>query len=80
MNKVGNGYGVREIEILRAFAARPGEVFSRDWLIAHFWGTDCTGGEAALTTALSRLRDKLGARAAYLQTVYGQGYRLKGRG
>lgn len=68
---------LREVEMLRHFHAHPGEVFSRDALLTRFWGLDYAGGETALGAAVARLREKLGAAAACLETVYGRGYRYR---
>lgn len=64
--------GDREIAILRMFASHPGEVMSRDMLLTRFFGPDA--GETALTVAISRLRDKLGAAGASIKSVRGAGY------
>lgn len=69
---------LKEVEILRWFRTHPNEVFSRDFLVTRFWGLDFEGDDSALTTALSRLRDKLGRSGALIETVYGRGYRLRG--
>ncbi len=69
---------LKEVEILRWFRTHPDEVFSRDFLVTRFWGMDFDGDDAALTTALSRLRDKLGRSGAMIETVYGRGYRFRG--
>lgn len=66
---------VREIELLRHFHRHPGEVATRDFLLTRFWGLDFEGGEAALSTAVARLREKLGPAAARIETVRGVGYR-----
>ena len=66
---------VREIELLRHFHLHPGEVSTRDFLLTRFWGLDFEGGEAALSTAVARLREKLGPAAARIETVRGVGYR-----
>ena len=67
---------VREVELLRYFRSHCGEVVSRDFLITRFWGIDFDGDESTLSVAMSRLRGKLGASGARLQTVYGHGYRF----
>lgn len=70
---------LKEVEVLRWFRTHPDEVFSRDFLVTRFWGLDFDGDDSALTTALSRLRDKLGRSGAMIETVYGRGYRFAGR-
>ena len=70
----------REVEMLRCFLAHPGEVLSRDFLLTRFWGVDFDGGDAALTVAIHRLREKLGLDARLVETVSRQGYRLVASG
>ena len=68
----------REVAILRCFLAHPREIISRDFLITHFWGKDFDGGDAALTVAIHRLREKMGGDSALIKTVPRQGYRFDG--
>lgn len=67
----------RELALLRHFATHPGEIFSKDFLLTRFWGaaTDCT--EGAVSTALCALRNKLGASAPCLETIWGRGVRYR---
>ena len=65
---------VREVEMLRLFAARPEQVFSRDALLTRFWGVDFGGTDHALSMAVARLREKLGAAGDALRAVRGGGY------
>jgi len=69
----------RELAMLRLLASRPGEVFSRDFLLTRLWGTGFDGGDAALSVAVHRLREKLGEDARLIETVSRQGYRLARR-
>ena len=73
----GPELSVREVELMRLLVRHPGEVFSREALLARFWGASFDGNEAALSTAISRLRGKLGAGAACLEAVWGCGYRYR---
>ena len=65
---------LREVEILRWFNSHPNETFSRDELLARFWGRDFAGDEQTLSVALHRLRTKLGSSGACIHAVYGKGY------
>lgn len=67
----------REIALLRIFAQHPGEVHCRDFLCAKLWGAEFDGTENALTVAISRLRKKLGADAAAIESIRGIGYRYR---
>ncbi len=65
----------RELRLLQLLLERRDRVLSREALIAHVWG----GGpvtERAVDACVKRLREKLGAAGAYLQTVRGVGYRF----
>ena len=64
----------REVALLRWFAGHSGEVFSRDFLLAKFWGASFDGADSTLSIAILRLREKLGADAAGLKSVRGSGY------
>ena len=64
----------REVAILRAFASRPGEVFSRDAMFTRFWGQDSASGESAMNVALFKLRGKLGDDGRDIRPVRGVGY------
>lgn len=66
---------MREIGLMRLLVRHPGEVFSREGLLARFWGADFEGNESTLSTAIRRLRGKLGADAARIEVVWGCGYR-----
>ena len=67
---------LREVEVLRHFAAHPNETVARDFLIAKFWGLDYDGDENALSVFLHRLRGKLGPSGERIQTLHRRGYRL----
>ena len=64
----------REVEILRCLRQKPGEIFSRDYLITRFWGVDFEGCENVLTVTLHRLREKLGTDAPRIVTAPRKGY------
>lgn len=66
---------LRELEMLRYFRRHAGEILARDFLLTRFWGADFDGGEAALSTAIARLREKLGPSGGVIETVRGIGYR-----
>ena len=64
----------REVALLRWFAGHPGEVFSRDFLFARFWGVDFEGGESTLSMAIKRLREKLGSKGGLIESIRSSGY------
>lgn len=66
-----------ELNLLRALAARPNEIFSRDDL-ARQCGLDAA--ERTIDVQVARLRKKMGEDSKapkYLQTVRGKGYMLR---
>lgn len=65
-----------EFEILRVLSERPGEVSTRQELIAHVWGEKWYGAPNVLDTHLAHLRSKLAAAGHRdaLVTVRGIGF------
>ena len=66
-----------ELGLLTYLAAHRGEIVSRDNLLAGVWGNAYQGTNRTIDTRLAKLRQKLGADAALVETVYGTGYRLR---
>jgi DNA-binding response OmpR family regulator len=65
----------RELRLLEALIRRPGEVVSREQLLAAAWGYDYDPGSNVVAVYVGYLRRKLGAEA--VETVRGAGYRLR---
>ena len=65
-----------EFDLLAALARRAGAAIPRAWLVDHVLDPERDGTERTLDVHVSRLRKKLGAEAARLETVWGVGYRL----
>lgn len=70
--------GDRERGLLLALARRPGTVVAKAELLRRVWRSDGVDGadEHAVEVAVARLRRRLGAAGAGLQTVPRRGYRL----
>ena len=68
---------LREIAILRYLASHPDEILSRDFLLTRFCGGNFDGKESTLSTAIRRLREKLGDAGVRIESVYGSGYRYR---
>ena len=68
---------VRELGLLKEFAAHPGEVLSRDTLLDEVWGMDYAGGSRTLDQHIVQIRRKLGSSGDLIETVRGVGYRLR---
>ncbi|MCP3919013.1 MAG: response regulator transcription factor [bacterium] len=68
----------REFDFLQALAKRRGEVVSRRALLREVWSIDFDPGTNVVDVLVARLRRKLGKQASsVIQTVVGEGYRLK---
>ena len=68
---------VRELGLLRTFAAHPGEVLSRDELLDEVWGVDYVGGPRTLDQHVLQIRKKLGPSADRIETVHRACYRYR---
>jgi DNA-binding response OmpR family regulator len=71
------GLTSREFALLARLADCPDTCVSRTQLFADVWGTPLDPGSGVLDVHLSRLRDKLDTLAWMLETVRGQGLRLR---
>jgi DNA-binding response OmpR family regulator len=65
-----------EFDLLAALARRPGAAVSRAWLLENVLDPDREATERVLDNHVSRIRRKLGASGAKIETVWGVGYRL----
>lgn len=71
----------RELKLAEVFAARPGEVLTRDALLNAVWGVDYFGTTRTLDQHVAQLRKKIDAAdhgASCIATVHGVGYRYEG--
>jgi DNA-binding response OmpR family regulator len=66
----------REYGILVYLVENEGKAVSRAELLHNVWETTHDPGTNVVEVHVSRLREKLGAHAATIETVRGQGYRL----
>jgi DNA-binding response OmpR family regulator len=69
-----------EFELLRALAAEPGRVFTRDMLLRALWGDSAYREPRTIDVHIRHLREKLEHDARepeYLFTVRGVGYRFR---
>ncbi len=65
-----------EFRLLAELVRAGGRVRSRDRLLSDVWGYDAEVMSRTVDTHVRRLRSKLGAAAAWLDTVRGVGYRI----
>ncbi|GII25754.1 response regulator transcription factor [Planosporangium mesophilum] len=63
-----------EFALLGHLMARPGQVFSREELLASVWGYAAHAGARTVDVHVAALRGKLGDAAALVRTVRGVGY------
>lgn len=68
---------LKEFELLRLFLSAPGQVFSRDQVLEHIWGTQFYGETRTVDVHIGTLRTKLGPCGSYIRTVRGVGYRME---
>jgi two-component system, OmpR family, phosphate regulon response regulator PhoB len=66
-----------EFRLLITLVERRGRVQSRERLLEDVWGPDTRSKPRAVDTLVKRLRRKLGAAGAYLETLREAGYRLR---
>ncbi len=69
----------REASLLEWFAAHPGEVFSRDFLLLKFWDEGYRAGDSSLSVAIMRLREKLSPAGSCIMSVRSRGYAYRPR-
>ncbi|MDR1389948.1 MAG: response regulator transcription factor [Treponema sp.] len=70
-----------EYKILTLLMSRPVKIFTRDEIIDHVKGGEYDGFDRAIDTHIKKIRHKIGddpKSPAYIQTVYGMGYRFVG--
>jgi two-component system phosphate regulon response regulator PhoB len=66
-----------EFKLLETLARRRGRVQTRDRLLQDVWGYENPIDSRTVDTHMRRLREKLGAEAAWLETLRGVGYRFR---
>ena len=72
-----------EYEILKLFMQHPGQVFSPKEIYRLVWSDSPYGAENTVAVHIRHLREKLEfnpAEPRYLKVVWGQGYKIDGRG
>ncbi|RME77100.1 MAG: DNA-binding response regulator [Chloroflexi bacterium] len=70
-----------EFDLLKLLMEHPGRAFTRGELIEKGLGYHYEGMERTIDTHIKNIRKKIGAATddpAYIETVYGVGYRLRG--
>ena len=73
----------REIKLLETFAAHPGQVLDRNYLLNTVWGIEYYGTTRTLDQHIVQLRKKIEPKPQtpkFLRTVHGVGYRYADEG
>jgi two-component system phosphate regulon response regulator PhoB len=67
-----------EFQLLQFLMRRPERAYSRETLLHHVWGSDCSAGMRSVDVTIQRIRRALAPHncGEYLQTIRGVGYRL----
>lgn len=67
----------KEYELLIYMTENKGKAMSREQILNSVWGYDYFGELRTVDTHIKRLRDKLGEKCQFIQTVRGLGYRFE---
>ena len=65
----------KEFDVLKLLMENPGKVFPREYLISKIWGADSYTDIRAVDVCVKRIREKIKV-SAYVQTVWGVGYKF----
>lgn len=68
-----------EFRLLTTLLGRRGRVQTRETLLADVWGIRADITTRTVDTHVKRLREKMGAAGAYIETLRGVGYRFRAR-
>jgi DNA-binding response OmpR family regulator len=74
-------FSAKEFEVLRLFAAHPGQVLTREQIFENVWGFNSVGDLNTVTVHIKKVREKIEndpAKPQYIKTVWGVGYRFDG--
>lgn len=67
----------KEFELLTLLAANGGKVFTREALLRRIWGESVYVIDRTVDVHVSKIREKLGSYASWIETVKGVGYRFR---
>ena len=65
----------KEFELLALLFSKPGNVFTREVILAKVWGDDIVVGDRTIDVHIRKLREKIGND--YIKTIKGVGYKLR---
>ena len=64
----------KEFELLALLFSKPGNVFTREAILAKVWGDDIVVGDRTIDVHIRKLREKIGD--GHIKTIKGVGYKL----
>ncbi len=67
----------KEFRLLRLFLNGPEKIYSRNEILQSIWGTDTHVVDRTIDTHISNLRKKIQSSQIAIESVAGEGYRLK---
>ena len=67
----------KEFRLLRLFLNGPERIYSRNEILQSIWGTDTHVVDRTIDTHISNLRKKIQSSQIAIESVAGEGYRLK---
>jgi DNA-binding response OmpR family regulator len=67
----------KEFRLLRLFLAGPEKIYSRNEILQSIWGTDTHVVDRTIDTHISNLRKKIQPSQIAIESIAGEGYRLK---
>ncbi|MFT4544578.1 MAG: two-component system alkaline phosphatase synthesis response regulator PhoP [Bacteroidia bacterium] len=65
----------KEFELLALLASKPGNVFTRDFILSSVWGDQVVVGDRTIDVHIRKLREKIGDKR--ISTVKGVGYKFE---
>ncbi len=70
-------FSFKEFELLSYFVENRGIALSREKILNNVWNYDYYGDARTIDTHVKKLRSKMGAKGAYIHTVWGIGYKFE---
>lgn len=67
----------KEFELLQFFMNNRGRALNRENILNQVWNYDYFGDARTIDTHVKKLRNKLGDKGKYIQTIWGMGYKFE---
>ncbi|MFA6457466.1 MAG: response regulator transcription factor, partial [Bacteroidota bacterium] len=77
INKKEVFFPKKEFEVLSYLVKNAGKVVTRETLLSQIWGSDVYVIDRTVDVHIRKIREKLGLKADYIDTIKGVGYRMK---